>query len=165
MESILSFLFPYQPLPTRYNLALLALRMLFGGLLMWHGVSKILALEGDPSSFPNPIGLGSTLSLYLVVFAEVVCAAAVIVGAFYRLALIPILVTMCVALFVAHHGQPFAAKELAFIYLILFALMYCMGAGRFSLDNIIAKRLYDSRLAIVDSTSAFRPEDYDKAEE
>ena len=40
-----------------------------------------------------------------------------------------------------------------------------MGAGQFSLDNIIAKRLYDSRLAIVDSTSAFRPEDYDKAEE
>ena len=164
MESLMSFLFPYQPLPMRDNLALLALRLLFGGLLMWHGVSKVAGL-GGAASFPDPIGLGSTLSLYLVVFAEVACGAAVIVGAFFRLAIIPILVTMCVALFVVHRGQAFAAKELALIYLVVYALMFCTGAGELSLDNIIAKRLYKNRLAIVDATSAFRPEDYSSSEE
>ena len=165
MDSFLSFLFPYQPMPQRYGLLLLVLRLLFGGLLMWHGLSKVMAIGGDVAAFPNPIGLGSRLSLYLVVFAEVVCAAAVIVGAFFRLALIPIIITMAVALFVVHRGQEFAAKELAFIFVIIFVLMWIVGPGHLSLDNIIAKRLYENRLAIVDKSSAFRPEDYDKAEE
>ncbi|MBO7194630.1 MAG: DoxX family protein [Alistipes sp.] len=144
MESILSFLFPYQPLPMRYNLALLALRLLFGGLLMWHGVSKILTLDGDPSSFPNPIGLGSRMSLYLAIFAEVICSAAVIVGAFYRLALIPLVFTMCVAMVMVHNGQSFAAKELALIFLVIYILLFLMGAGRYSLDNMISVQLHEA---------------------
>ena len=132
---------------------------------MWHGLSKVISIGGDVAAFPNPIGLGSRLSLYLVVFAEVVCAAAVIAGAFFRLALIPIIVTMAVALFVVHRGQEFAAKELAFIFFVVFVMLWMVGAGRYSLDNIIAKRLYENRLAIVDKSSAFTPEDYDKAEE
>ena len=165
MDSILSFLFPYQPLPRKFACALLLMRLLFGGLLLWHGMMKVVAYGGDIASFPDPIGLGSRLSFYLAVFAEVICSAAVIFGAFYRLALVPMIITMAIAFFVVHHGDAFAVKELAMIFLVIFLLMYCMGAGAYSLDNIIAKRLYENRLAIVDESSAFRPEDYDKAEE
>ena len=91
MDYMLAFLFPYQPLPRRYNLALLILRLLFGGLLMWHGVSKVMMFEELSASFPDPIGFGGQLSLYLTIFVEVVCSVAVIFGAFYRLALMPIL--------------------------------------------------------------------------
>ena len=165
MDYFLAFLFPYQPLPRRYNVALLVMRLLFGGLLMWHGVSKILAIDELSASFPDPIGLGGRLSLYLVIFVEVVCSVAVIFGAFYRLALIPIIVAMAVAMFVVHRGDAFAAKELALIFFVVFVLMFVMGAGAYSLDNIIAKRLYENHLAIVDKNSAFRPEDYSSSEE
>lgn len=165
MDSILAFLFPYQPLPRNYACALLMIRLLFGGLFLWHGMMKIVTYGGDITSFPDPIGLGSRLSFYLAVFAEVICSAAVIMGAFYRLALIPIIIAMAVALFVVHHGQAFAAKELALIYFVVFVLLYCMGAGAYSLDNIIAKRLNYARLAKVDEVSAFKPADYSSSEE
>lgn len=165
MDSILAFLFPYQPLPRNYACALLMIRLLFGGLFLWHGMMKIVTYGGDIASFPDPIGLGSRLSFYLAVFAEVICSAAVIFGAFYRLALVPMIITMAVAFFFVHHGDAFAVKELALIFMSMFVLMFCMGAGEYSLDNIIAKRLYENRLAIVDKTSAFRPEDYSKSEE
>ena len=162
---MLRFLFPYKVYPKSVSLMLLCLRVLFGGLMMWHGILKIENFVSLVDNFPNPIGLGSRFSLYLAIFAEVICSAAVIVGAFYRLALIPLICTMGVAMIIVHNGQSFAAKELALIFMSMFVLMFCMGAGEYSLDNIIAKRLYENRLAIVDKTSAFRPEDYSKSEE
>ena len=165
MESVLSFLFPFKLYPRSVSLILLVLRVFFGVLLMWHGVTKIANVATAADSFPNPLGLGHRLSFYLVVFAEVICSAAVIMGAFYRLALIPIIIAMAVALFVVHHGQAFAAKELALIYFVVFVLLYCTGAGAYSLDNIIAKRLNYARLAKVDEVSAFKPADYSSSEE
>ena len=132
---------------------------------MWHGMSKIVNVESMANTFPNPLGLGHRLSYYLVVFAEVICSAAFILGAFYRLALIPMIVTMVVALFLVHRGQPFAAKELAFIYLVVFVLLYWMGAGAYSLDNIIARRLEEAHRAKIDNVSIFKPENYSKSEE
>jgi putative oxidoreductase len=126
---------------------LLVLRLLFGVLLMWHGMNKLSQMETAAATFPNPLGLGHKLSFYLVVFAEVICSAAVIMGAFYRLALIPITFAMAVAFLVVHHGQPLAAKELALIYLVVFVTLYFMGAGAYSLDNIIARRLDEAYLA------------------
>ena len=160
MADILSFLFPYKLYPRSVSFLLLVLRVLFGALLMWHGMTKIANVETVADNFPNPLGLGHRLSFYLVVFAEVICAAAVIMGAFYRLALVPIIFSMAIALFVVHRGQEFAAKELALIYLVVFVLLFCMGAGSYSLDNIIAKRLNNARLAKVDTVSAVQPTDY-----
>ena len=165
MADILSFLFPYKLYPRSVSFLLLVLRVLFGALLMWHGMSKVANVTTAADSFPNPLGLGSRLSFYLVVFAEVICAAAFILGAFYRLALIPMIITMTVALFVVHRGQPFAAKELALIFWVVFVTLYVVGAGSYSLDNIIARRLNEAHLAKVDKVSAFKPEDYSRSEE
>ena len=163
MESLFTFLFPLKLYPHSVSLMLLVVRVMFGALLMWHGMTKIVNVESVAENFPNPLGLGPRLSFYLVVFAEVICSAAVIMGAFYRLALIPIIFAMGVALFVVHHGQPFAAKELALIYFVIFVLLYYMGAGAYSLDNIIAKRLDSARLAKVDEV-VIKPADYTSSE-
>jgi putative oxidoreductase len=48
---------------------------------------------------------------------------------------------MCIAFFVVHGSDPFAVKELAFIYLVVFILLYIAGPGKFSLDHFIAKAL------------------------
>ncbi len=53
----------------------------------------------------------------------------------------PMIFTMCIAFFVVHGSDPFAVKELAFIYLVVFILLYIAGPGKFSLDHFIAKAL------------------------
>lgn len=145
---MLRFLFPYTNYPAVVDVVLVVIRMLFGGLLLWHGMTKIINFESLVMSFPNPIGLGHRLSLYLVIFAEVFCSVGVIFGAFYRLALIPIIISMGIAFFVVHHGQPFASKELALVFMIMFVLMFVLGAGRYSLDNIIAALSHSKNAAI-----------------
>ena len=52
--------------------------------------------------------------------------------------MIPMIFTMGVAFFVIHGNDPFSLKELAFVYLVIFILMYIAGPGKFSLDRLIA---------------------------
>ena len=122
----------------RFPFFLLALRILFGVLLLSHGVQKWMNFSAMSGSFPDPLGVGSTLSLGLAIFGEVFCSVGFIFGAFYRLALIPMIFTMGMAFFVIHANDPFAIKELAFIYLVVFILMYITGPGKFSIDHIIS---------------------------
>lgn len=141
MSRMLQFLFPTTPYTARSSLFLLALRVLFGALLLWHGIAKLGDFAALSEVFPDPLGLGSRISLLLAIFAEVFCSIGFIVGAFYRLALIPMIFTMCVALFVVHGNDPFAVKELAAVYLAVFVLMYIAGPGGYALDRLIAERL------------------------
>lgn len=60
----------------------------------------------------------------------------------YRLAMIPMVFTMAVAFFVIHGNDPFATKELAFVYLVVFILMYIIGPGKFAVDRWIRKALF-----------------------
>ena len=142
MNGVMSFLFPYKPYPAMVSAFLLVLRLFFGGLIMWHGISKIVHFDELAVSFPDPLSLGHRFSLVLAIFAEAFCGLAVVVGAFYRLALIPLIFSMAIALLWVHHGQAFAHKELALIYLVMFVALYVMGAGGFSLDDLIAQRLH-----------------------
>lgn len=48
---------------------------------------------------------------------------------------------MCVAFFAVHGGDPFAARELALVYLVVFVLMYVAGPGRYAADTLIAQRI------------------------
>lgn len=137
MNPLMRFLFPSEPVPARVSWLLLAARILFGAMFMSHGISKLAHFDEMWNAFPDPLGLGSGISLLLTVFAEVLCSAGFIAGALYRLALIPMIFSMCVAVLSVHGGQPFAAREPAVLYLTIFVLMYAAGAGRFSIDRII----------------------------
>lgn len=141
MALVYKFLFPSKPEGNAFSLFLLALRILFGVLLLSHGVQKWMNFSAMSGSFPDPLGVGSTLSLGLAIFGEVFCSVGFIFGAFYRLALIPMIFTMGMAFFVIHANDPFAIKELAFIYLVVFILMYITGPGKFSIDHIISSAL------------------------
>ncbi|WP_321480050.1 DoxX family protein [uncultured Bacteroides sp.] len=132
------FLFPSKPDDTRVSLFLLAIRVIFGLLLMSHGIQKWNAFEQMSSGFPDPLGIGSSTSLILAIFGELVCSAAFIVGFLYRLSMIPMIITMGMAFFVIHGNDSFAVKELAFIYLSVFVLMYLIGPGKYSVDKLIS---------------------------
>ncbi len=64
-----------------------------------------------------------------------------ILGLLTRLALIPMVFTMCIAFFVIHSGDPFSAKESAFTFLLTFMILWISGAGKYSLDYIIRNKI------------------------
>jgi|ERR1700694_724523 len=123
-----------------FSLALLIMRLGIGSLMMiQHGLDKIMHFAQKASRFPDPFHIGSTTTLSLVVFAEFFCAAFVILGLFTRLAAIPLVIAMGVALFSAHKGQFFGAGEFAGLYLCSFLAILIMGPGKVSLDRLIGK--------------------------
>jgi len=139
---IYSFLFPTKSNTTKVSLLLLAVRIIFGILLMNHGIQKWTNFQELSAVFPDPLGVGSPLSLGLAIFGELACSMAFIIGFLYRLAMIPMVFTMAVAFFVIHGNDPFATKELAFVYLVVFILMYIIGPGKFAVDRWIRKALF-----------------------
>ncbi|WP_221774647.1 DoxX family protein [Pelagicoccus albus] len=127
---------------TSKDIALLVLRITFGGLMLVnHGWGKLMSLiSGGPIEFLDPIGLGPAVSLSLAVLAEVVCSALVVLGFYTRVAMIPLIATMAVAVFSVHWSDPFKDKESALIYLGAFVAIALLGAGRFAIDGLRASK-------------------------
>ena len=136
--SLKTFLFPsYEDEGPVYSTVLLVARIFFGLLFLTHGYDKLMAHASLADLYADPLGIGSLLSFWLTVFAEVVCSFALIFGLLERIVLIPMIITMCVAFFVVHGGDAFAVKELSFIYLIVFIGLYLTGPGKYSFDATI----------------------------
>ena len=136
------FLFPVKPDGTFISVILFIVSVVFGVMLMNHGIDKWANYQELSAVFPDPLGIGSPLSLGLAIFGELACSMAFIIGFLYRLAMIPMIFTMCVAFFIVHADDPFAVKELAFVYLVVFVLMYIVGPGKFAVDRWISKSLF-----------------------
>lgn len=96
------------------SFSLLFLRITVGLLMLTHGYGKLMMLVAEgPVQFADPIGMGVTASLILVVFAEFFCSIFLILGLGTRFSVIPLLVTMLVAAFIIHANDPLNVKELA----------------------------------------------------
>lgn len=139
MRKIKDYLLLAPKCSTTESLVLLTARVIFGFLFMSHGIAKWIMFKDFTEAFYDPIGLGATLSFWLVLFAEIVCSFGVILGALFRLSLIPIIFNMCIAVFVVHGTAPLNVVELALMYLTIFVLMFFTGPGEFSIDRIIRK--------------------------
>ncbi|WP_432708618.1 DoxX family protein [Pedobacter sp.] len=131
---------------TNYNhqsldFGLLIFRVGFASImLMQHGWKKLgVVLGGGEIQFGDPVGLGMTASFYLVIFAEVFCSLLVILGLFTRLAVIPLIIAMSVACFIAHSADPFSRQEPSLMFLIAFIFLLFSGPGRYSIDSIISR--------------------------
>lgn len=122
------------------NLVLLIIRLGAGGMMLTHGIPKINRLMADEVKFADPFGLGPTISLGLATFAEVLCAALIMIGFKVRLATIPLMVTMLTAAFYAHWDDPFGRKELPLLYFLTFLGLLVFGGGKFSIDGLTGKK-------------------------
>lgn len=122
-----------------FNAAMLLLRLASGAIMMHHGYDKLVNFAKYKTQFINFLGMGQSASLALVIFAEFFCALFIILGLFTRLAVIPLIVTMCVALFKAHHADFMGEGEMAALYLACFAVLLLLGPGRVSVDGMISK--------------------------
>lgn len=116
-------------------LGLLILRLYAGGFMAFaHGWGKLQAYGEQSAQFPDPLGVGSALSMALAIGAEFFCSIAVMLGVMTRAAVLPLIVTMLIAALVIHGEDPFQKKELALMYLFAFITLFCTGAGAYSVD-------------------------------
>ncbi len=136
---IKKILFPENRYNTTISILLLILRIAFAGMLAIHGWDKLIHFETTVQHFAD---MGGTAAATLVVFAEFFCALGVIVGLLYRLALIPVVVNMFVAFFIAHGARLTGEHngEMAFLYLVVFVVLAIAGPGKYALDNLIFNR-------------------------
>ena len=121
----------------KLDISLLLLRLAFGGLMVinhgWGKLNKLLA--GPPIKFADLFGLGSELCLQLAVVGEVLCAILIVLGLFTRIAAVPALITMLVAAFIVHGGDPLGDKEHALLFAVAYLVILILGPGRYSIDG------------------------------
>ena len=131
-------IFSYSSLNT--DLATLLLRFIFGGMFVRIGYMKLASYNDYLPMFGDVIGIGAKFSFDLVIFAELVCGFFVLIGFLTRLTVIPILITMIVAFFVAHKMDAFDAKALPFLYMLLCLVVFVLGSGKFSIDALLFRK-------------------------
>lgn len=116
------------------NIGLLFLRVSGGLFLLWvHGLPKLLDFTAQLQLIEDPFHLGAHLTLILAIFAEVLCPLLIIVGVLARLACLPILFVLLVALLVVHPQWSVAEGQFGWLLLILFTTVLIAGPGRLAI--------------------------------
>jgi putative oxidoreductase len=120
------------------DITLLIARIGIAALMLTHGIPKLSMLfSGAPVQFPPVMGLSAEASLILTVFAEVVCSVLILAGFATRLATIPLMITMLVAVLFIHAADPFSKQEPALQYLLVYVILFFAGSGRYSIDYLL----------------------------
>lgn len=124
------------------DIAILIMRIWIGSFMLTHGTPKLMKLFSDvPIQFADPIGIGIYFSFILAVFAEFFCSCFLILGLASRASLIPLIINMSVAGFIVHSNDPFGRKEMAFLFLLVYIVLFLLGSGKYSLDRVIETKL------------------------
>lgn len=116
------------------DIGLLFLRVSGGLFLLWvHGLPKLLDFNAQLQQIEDPFHLGAHLTLCLAIFAEVLCPLLIVAGVLARLACLPILFVLLVALLVVHPQWSVAEGQFGWLLLILFTTVLIAGPGRLAI--------------------------------
>ncbi len=123
---------------TNSDIGILILRVTLGGLLLFHGIHKVLHGVEDQLQLLASNGIPGTL-IYFVYISEVVAPVLIILGLFTRISTLTIILTMITVIYVlpfpilalAEHGE--WVIELPMLYLLLSTALFFIGAGRYRL--------------------------------
>lgn len=122
------------------DLGKLLLRLSIGGLMLFHGVSKITGGIDGISGMLAAKGLPAAMS-YGVYVGEVLAPLLIVVGLFTRLSAAVFAFNMLVATLLVHAGDLLTigehggwAVELQALYLLPAVAIVLLGPGRFSID-------------------------------
>lgn len=124
------------------DLGLLLLRLTVGGLMLFHGVHKLIYGVDFIVGMLSQIGLPGFLA-YVSLATEVIVALMLIVGLWTRCAAVVFAGNMVVAILMAHSSQIFSidpmtggwAIELPMLYLLGAAVLFFTGGGRYALTR------------------------------
>jgi len=120
------------------DIGLLIARIGIAAVMLTHGIPKLMMFfSGEPVQFPAVMGMSAEWSLGLTIFSEVLCSVFLLVGFATRLAVIPLIITMLVAVLIVHLSDPFSMKEPALHYLLVYVILLFAGSGKYSMDNLL----------------------------
>ncbi len=124
-----------------HNLGLLLFRLYVGFTMAFaHGLGKIPPKAGF-TGFIGSLGLPAPeLMAWLAALSEFGGGLLIAIGLATRISAVGLGVTMVIAGFMVHGADPFAKKELAFLYLSCCVLLFTAGPGAFSVDRLISKK-------------------------
>ena len=118
------------------DLGLLFLRVSGALFLLWvHGLPKLLNYSEQLKLIEDPFHLGANITLLLAIFAEVLCPLLIIAGVMVRLACLPILSVLLIALLVVHPEWTLFEAQFGWLLLIIFTTLLIGGPGRLALSQ------------------------------
>lgn len=125
------------------NIGLLIFRIAISAFMLFgHGLGKLQKLlSGDEIKFLDLLGFGATFSFSLAVFTEFFASILLAFGLFSRLSSSSLIITMAIAVFIAHANDPFARKEKALLFLASYILLFLLGPGKYSLKTWLDKKI------------------------
>lgn len=126
---------------------LLALRLIWGFWFLQSGLGKWKNF-GSVIDYFRELGIPyPELNAYAAMFTEIIGGTLLILGLFSRVAAIPLIIVMIVALATAHHealsglidDPQGILKESPFTFLIAALTVFVFGPGKISLDYLLGK--------------------------
>ncbi|MCD7970410.1 MAG: DoxX family protein [Alistipes sp.] len=124
------------------NAGLLLLRLFAGGTLLPHGLQKLDNFDTLKTTFANPLGLGSELSLVLITSVEIGGSILIMLGLLTRPAAFAAAFGMFVAAFLSNPaGYDKDSSQLPLLLMGIFLALIITGAGSYSLDEPIRRKL------------------------
>lgn len=124
---------------TAFNIALLVLRAGMGLLIIPYGYNKMIHFFERKEKFMNFLGMGSTVTLSLVIFTELFCGVLIVLGLFTRFAALALTILTAVIVFKVNKGDVFGKGEDAMLYFLGFFAVLLLGPGKFSVDKAMGK--------------------------
>lgn len=124
------------------DLGLLLLRLTIGGLMLFHGIHKMLYGVGFIGDMLANMGLPSFIA-YGALAAELIASLMIVLGVWTRLASIIFAGNMAVAILMAHSSEILTvnpmtggwAIELPMLYLLGAAVLCLTGAGKYAITK------------------------------
>lgn len=124
------------------DLGLVLLRLSVGGLMLFHGIHKLVGGVGMIGDMLAQLGLPSFIA-YGALLAELVASLMIVLGVWTRAAAAVMLGNMVVAILMAHLNHIFAldpmtggwAVELPMLYLLGAAALCFTGGGKYALTR------------------------------
>jgi len=142
MKTLLKILLQSDLKSRVYNLALLFFRVAVAAELVFvHGLKKLGIGVVTPEVIPNPLGFPEALNNFVAIAANVYLPFLVIIGLFTRLAALPALAVTATGYFLMHFNDDPMVRDIPFMYAVSMLLIVLLGGGKYSLDNIIARKI------------------------
>jgi len=119
------------------------LRISVSLMMLSHGIPRALEYQTLVADFPDPLNVGTEVSLQLILFAEIGCSVLLLLGLLGRFASITLFIAMMIAAFVHQFHDPWAMRELPLLYASIYAALSLTGPGSSSFDSWLSKQVFE----------------------
>ncbi|MFC3108919.1 DoxX family protein [Undibacterium arcticum] len=128
------------------DIGLLWLR-LAGSFILFqvHGWPKVIHYSEELTRIEDPFGTGPAFPLLTAIFAEVVCPLFIAAGLLTRLACLPVIGVLLVAMVAVHPEWSIAQGQFGWLLLTVFVGIALCGPGRWSVDATMVGKPAPSR--------------------